>query len=86
MAEGTGFENRHTGNRIASSNLASSVLTIFGRLAQLAERLVDVEKARGSSPLPPIHLYAPFFEYTDYPRRVWCDGGFVCKENRARAP
>ena len=49
MAEGTGFENRHTGNRIASSNLASSVQDV-GRLAQLvvassATRRLSAEEA-----------------------------------------
>lgn len=53
MAEITGFENRHTRKGIGGSNPPASV-RFFGRLAHLAERLVDVEEVISAILIPPI--------------------------------
>ena len=53
MVEGTGFENRQGSNPLVSSNLTSSAGMKYGRLAQLVERIVDVDEVTGSSPVSP---------------------------------
>ena len=46
MVEGTGLENRHTGNGIESSNLSLSVLVEIAEKTELAEKNRKTEKQK----------------------------------------
>lgn len=58
MVEGTGFENRHTGNRIKSSNLFSSAMKILAIETSCDETAISLVAASGSKSAPKFKVLA----------------------------
>ena len=58
MVEGTGFENRHTGNRIVGSNPTSSAMIILGIETSCDETAVSIVRATGGLKWPQFAVLA----------------------------